>query len=493
MSLTARLVALLLCLMAGGAQAHAILLGSDPASEVVLDAAPEAVTLRFNEPVAPLTLDWLLPNGTQVAAEVTARGEALSIVPPGTMEGSYVLSWRVASTDGHPVAGALVFAIGATTLTGPGDQGTRPLVWAGAALRGLVFVALALAAGGAAVAVLTGAPRSRITRPAALALWPLAALALAVHHLDRGGGTVTATLGSPYGVTLAFAVLAGTLALQPGRWLALAAWVVAALALGASGHARTASPGGLALATLHGLALCFWIGGLPLLLSPEAERLRRFSNIALPMVVLLIGIGAAMTLALLPDPALLLRHPWGLILGAKLVLVAVMLVLAIRNRQVLTPALAAGDPTAAPRLTRAIRAEIALGLAVLGLAALFRVAGPPVLAAPVPDAYTHIHTDTVMVDLTASPGAAGPVTLTLGFADGAFNPLTPVSVRLDLTDPARGIGPIRVEAAPGPDGLWTAGPVTLPTPGPWQIRIAVRITDFQQVTLEGDLHFPASP
>lgn len=489
MTVLIRRLVLILCLSlwGGAAAAHAVLLSSDPAAEAVLGAPPEAVTLRFNEPISPLTMNWLLPDGSQTPATVTAQGATLLIAPPGMAAGSYVLSWRVASTDGHPVSGALVFAIGAPTLSGVPASGPEPLVWAAAAVRGLIFATLALAAGGAAVAALTGPGTARLSRLSALVLLPLAAVALALHHVDRGGGALTATLGSPYGVTLALAVLAAVLVLQHGRWFALAAWIVAALAFGASGHARTASGSGLALSALHGLALSFWIGGLPLLLSPDAERLRRFSNIALPMVVLLIGSGAAMTLSLLPDPAALLQHLWGLILGAKLALVALMLALALRNRQVLTPALAAGDPTAAPRLMRAIRAEIALGLGVLALAALFRVTGPPVLPAPPQDAYIHIHTDEVMVDLTASPGAPGPVTLTLGFADGALAALTPVAARLDLTDPARGIGPIRVDAAPGPDGLWTAGPVTLPTPGPWRVEIAVRITDFRQVTLTGDL------
>jgi copper transport protein len=490
-----RRLVLILCLAlwGGAAAAHAVLLSSDPAAEAVLDAPPEAVTLRFNEAVAPLSMNWLLPDGSQTPATVTAQGEVLLIAPPGTETGSYVLSWRVASTDGHPVSGALVFAIGAPSLSGAPTTGPGVLVWAGAVLRGLIFVTLALAAGGAALAALTGPAPLRTARLSALALLPLCGMAFVLHHLDRGSGAVTATLGSPYGLTLALSVLAGMLALQPGRGWGLSAWVVAALAFGASGHARTAAGSGLALAALHGLALSFWIGGLPLLLSPDAERLRRFSNIALPMVVLLIGSGAAMTLALVPEPAALLAHPWGLVLATKLALVAVMLVLALRNRQALTPALAAGDATAAPRLTRTIRAEIALGLGVLALAALFRVTGPPVLPAPPQDAYIHIHSAEVMVDLTASPGAPGPVTLTLGFADGAFAALTPVAARLDLTDPARGIGPIRVEAAPGPDGLWTAGPVTLPTTGPWRVEIAIRITDFRQVTLTGDLSLAPPP
>ncbi len=122
-------------LCGGMAQAHALLVASDPASEAVLDAAPTAVTLRFNEPMAPLTLDWLLPTGASCR-----RGDGAGRGPcpcPARHDGGQLcLVLAVASTDGHPVAGALVFAIGASTLTAPVDQGTEPLVWVGAALRG---------------------------------------------------------------------------------------------------------------------------------------------------------------------------------------------------------------------------------------------------------------------------------------------------------------------------------------------------------------------
>ncbi len=315
-------------LCGGMAQAHALLVASDPASEAVLDAAPTAVTLRFNEPVAPLTLDWLLPDGAQVAAEVTARGETLSIVPPGTMEGSYVLSWRVASTDGHPVAGALVFAIGASTLTAPWIRARSR--WSGSVLRcagGLCC--MALAAGGAAVAVLTGAPQSRITRPAALALWPLAALAMVVHHVDRGGGALTATLGSPYGVTLSLAVLAGTLALQPGGWLAVGAWVVAALALGASAMRGRPGTGALRWPRCTGWRCASGSAAFRCCYRPRPSAYAAFPVSpcdGCPADRQRSGDDAGLA----ARPALLLRHPW---LGAKLALVAIMLALAIRNRR----------------------------------------------------------------------------------------------------------------------------------------------------------------
>jgi len=65
-------------------------------------------------------------------------------------------------------------------------------------------------------------------------------------------------------------------------------------------------------------------------------------------------------------------------------------------------------------------------------------------------------------------------------------------VRLTLTDPAGGIGPLRASATQGEGGRWLAGPITLPTAGPWEVRITLLIDDFTQVSVDGLLAIPES-
>jgi copper transport protein len=60
-------------------------------------------------------------------------------------------------------------------------------------------------------------------------------------------------------------------------------------------------------------------------------------------------------------------------------------------------------------------------------------------------------------------------------------------VRLALTDPAAGIGPLTVQANRQEPGHWTTPPLTLPSPGPWQVKLVLLVTDFEQVTLSGEL------
>src|SRR5690606_22982386 len=74
--------------------------------------------------------------------------------PPQADQGGYLLSWRVVSADGHPVGGALDYAVGAQAADAPvavvpqaAPSGGRALaIWLG---RWLVYVCLFAAVGAA--------------------------------------------------------------------------------------------------------------------------------------------------------------------------------------------------------------------------------------------------------------------------------------------------------------------------------------------------------
>src|SRR5215210_205147 len=111
---TAAAILLILALLPGRAEAHATLLESTPRDGAVLMAWPPAFELTFNEPVAPLVLRLIGSAGSETLSGSTSRADRLSIRAPQTLpHGTYVLSWRVISADGHPIGGSLVFSIGA--------------------------------------------------------------------------------------------------------------------------------------------------------------------------------------------------------------------------------------------------------------------------------------------------------------------------------------------------------------------------------------------
>src|SRR5437868_5010118 len=118
MRLLAGLATLLLVAgFATGASAHAALISVEPASGSILASAPKAVELRFNEAVTPGAIQLIDGAGrARDDARVETSGESISVaMPPDLPQGTAVLSYRVISQDGHPIAGSVIFSVGAPT------------------------------------------------------------------------------------------------------------------------------------------------------------------------------------------------------------------------------------------------------------------------------------------------------------------------------------------------------------------------------------------
>ena len=142
------------------AAAHAFLLGTDPPHRAVLAQAPHHVVLRFNEPVTPIFVRVVDATGRERALARAAHAvntEVHAHVAPGLEAGTYVVSFRVMSADGHPVGGALLFSIG-----GAGDGRAAATAesasagWRSAAIanRAIQIVCLFFACGGLLFAAL---------------------------------------------------------------------------------------------------------------------------------------------------------------------------------------------------------------------------------------------------------------------------------------------------------------------------------------------------
>ncbi len=120
--------ALVLGFSAGPAQAHAELEGSTPADGAVLAAAPRTIELVFGEDIIEAGLQVVAQDsaGTSVPlAKATAAGPKVSVGWPTTAAaGSYRVSYRVTSQDGHPIDGTISFTYGAASASASG--GTAP-------------------------------------------------------------------------------------------------------------------------------------------------------------------------------------------------------------------------------------------------------------------------------------------------------------------------------------------------------------------------------
>jgi copper transport protein len=392
----------------GAAHAHSDLTEATPPQGAVLASPPPAIILSFNEPVAPLVLQLIGPDGRPVElGKPEARDTTLALpLPPELARGSYLLSWRIASADGHPVGGTLSFAIGAAgarPIAAP--RARAPWLSPAIAVAGLALLAgLLFGAGGVVFNAwaaeyeaggcrrhLPGLLVALIAAPVSLGLQGLDALAAPWSALFSRA-CWAAAMGTSYGTLVLLAeaaALSGLFACVSGsapgrRVLALLSVLLLGLALASSGHAATAVQGNAARSVVfvHAIAATAWMGALAclpfLLLGGYGETpLRRFSMAALVIVGLLVATGALLAWWQLRAPADLWRTAYGRILAAKLVFVLGLLGLAAVNRWRLTGPALLGDGPALRALVRNIRWEIALAAAILCAVALWRFTPPP--------------------------------------------------------------------------------------------------------------------
>nr|WP_245295175.1 copper resistance protein CopC [Pseudaminobacter manganicus] len=509
-------VALVICVAPAAAFAHAALIATDPADGAVLAQSPARFSLTFSEPVSPLVLNLVRPDGTVLPLTAFHLDDHTVVVdnPAPLARGTHVLSWRVVSADGHPVAGSILFSLGAPSAapaaTESVDWNLRAAIWLA---RVALYAGLFLGIGGAfALSFLAGGGRDgkRFVATALLAGLAAAPLSLGLQGLDALGAPLThiltpaiwrAALETTFRFTIWIALAAlllGLLALmlpRAGKVLSLAALLGTGLALAASGHAGAADPQWLmrSMVFLHGIGIAFWCGALaPLGLAlkrraPGATAfLRRFSFSILPVVAILVIAGVVLAIVQVGTPSALLTTAYGNLLSAKLVLLAGLFSLAALNRWKLTAPAEASHAGSSRNLVRSIGVEIFLVLAVFGVAAGWRFTPPPralALAAAQPAAI-HIHTAKAMADLSLAPGHTGPVTASIMLMTGDFGPLDAKAVTLVLSKPDSGIEAIRREAHKAGDGTWRVDGLVVPLAGRWMVRLDILVSDFDMVTLK---------
>jgi len=521
------LLAVLLALIfgpVGTAFAHAQLLSTVPAENAVADTAPQAVELTFNEPVTPLAVRLIEPDGggLDLTGETTGGGVTRVALPDGIAKGTHVLSWRVVSADGHPVAGSLVFSVGVVSGGGvvapTGDAVVSALLWA---FKVLLFVALFVGVGGAAFTLVAPLPPASrkvalglaggglVVGPVTLGLQGLDALGLPLRAIF-GGDVWAAGFATSYGATAiaamgAFALAVGALAWgRFPRLLGGLAAITAALSLVLSGHASAASPQWLTRPAvfLHIGGVMFWVGALlPLWIllrerSEAAERALASFSKAIPFAVTpLVLSGLTLAVIQLGAPGPSWATPYGFILAGKLGLLAVLFGLAVWNRFWLTRPAVAGNVVARRRLRRSLGWEMVLIGVILALVAGWRFTPPPRALAEAPVAVAaepiteHFITGETMAMVTIAPGAAGPVVMDIMVSDLEHMPKAALEVGVTLSNPALGIEPIH-HAAMEVEGIWRVEGLTIPVAGIWQVEIEARLGRFEMVKLAGSVAVP---
>jgi copper transport protein len=297
-------------------------------------------------------------------------------LPDDLKEGSYILSYRVTSGDGHPVAGSIVFGVGtAAGIVTPDLTASNGIAIAAVVVRALHFAALLATVGGGLFIILVLGHRNPVKDRLTAALCLNAAVAALTAMLGIGlaganlqGTSLNSLLaGSVWQTGLATSVgIAGLIALcgllasmmglalkgRAGTASLLVGALLTSASLATTGHAATAPPEWLSrpLVFVHGLMGAYWVGSLwPLIVvlrtTPTAESVdvvRRFSRLAVAGVIVLVIAGMALSFIQLGGPGAVVTTSYGWVWLVKISLVIVLLVLAVLNRQRLTPALAEG-------------------------------------------------------------------------------------------------------------------------------------------------------
>ncbi|MER8427666.1 CopD family protein [Mesorhizobium sp. M1403] len=510
-------------LCAGSAFAHATLIAAEPVDGAIVAAAPQTVTLHFSEPARPLVARLIHPSGsTEILKEIGEKGSVIVLtLPPGLENGTHILSWRVASSDGHPIGGGLVFSIGAPSAVAPAtieqsDISVRIGLWSA---RFLLLAGLIVGVGGVAFNALIGrsdpAPEARIVKGALFAGLVAAPLLIGFQGLDALGAPLSGLAmldiwraglwATSYGRSVLLAVTAIFLAYASaqtrgrprfGISLSVAALVMVGVSLASAGHASTAPPRYLTVPAvfLHAVTVLLWIGALVPLVAALLRGgpsvpvvLRRFSS-ATPVVVgVLIVSGLVLAAVQVETVSALWNTDYGLILLAKLSLVLALLLLAALNRFYLTAPAIAGDAGATRRLRRSVGAEIVLATAVIAVLGLWRFTPPPRAIAANPALFeaqeVRVQKDGVSAALSIHPPIVGPVRVEVRdlLLDG--KPFDPVRLSIDLDKPSYGLGPFTREARRAGDGVYLADGFVLPLDGFWIVRVTVLVSDFRSVTL----------
>jgi copper transport protein len=441
-----------------------------------------------------------------------------------------VISWRVVSADGHPVAGALTFSVGrpsAVVKKPPTSQQSSDGAVRGvlSAVEGVGYLGLFLAAGLVVFAVWLlpsvsrlGALRRRLRRVALGAALVAAAAGLlslplsgayqqglGLDGLAEGAGW--AAIGGRELVALVLlaaglAVAVGSLGTTPvtgrTRAVATAGAALAIVSPAVVGHSRAFSPQWLVVATdvLHVAAGAVWLGGLAgLALSlpalagrsrAAAQTLARFSSLAAGNLLVLVASGSFLAWRIVGSWADLFGTTYGRLLIAKVMVAALAVGIAGWNRFALLPRVDRAEDNADRRKAAdAIRSTIAVEAAVLVAVLLvtgFLVNQAPRQAPPVIEPNrTGVSTgqlgDDLRVLATLSPGTRGTNTVTVQLQDltgEPFEPSRPPTVRVasatvDLGD---------VAVTPTDAGTFRAE-VVIPTDGTYRVQVSLRLSEFE--------------
>lgn len=514
---------------ASPASAHAVLISTSPGNGVVLPSAPAQVVLTFSESVreVPGKIRVIGPDGARVdRGEPTFAGAVVTIpVDQGGPRGTYLVNYRVISADSHPLAGGYTYSVGAPSAPASAAENDRidPAVKVAVPIaKYLGYAGLVLLIGPVLVLSLLWPQRLSRRGPSRL-VWTglglvgfatLAGLWLQMPYTNGGGlfavggSELRDVLGSPFGTVhlvrlgilaaVAF-LLRPTLRGEAGKTdqLLLAVLGVAALATWPFAGHPAASPVpavSVLVDAAHLGSMAVWLGGLVMLvgflLRQADDRelgaiLPIWSRWAALAVSTLLLAGTVQALIEVGTPRALVSTSYGRLIVAKIVLFALVFGVAAYSRQLVRRRIATAQ---AGRMRRAVWAELGITAVVLALSATLVQTTPARTAAATAQGTNAGYFSTVLTSnlyslkVEVDPAKGGNNSIHLYAYTPDNKPLPVVEWKATAALPDKGIEPIDIPLLRLTDNHAT-GEINLPTPGRWQLRFTVRVSDIDQATV----------
>ena len=554
------LLFLILVIGIPAAYAHPFLLDSEPGqgqnapvgTTQIITFYSEDVEIDFSE------LKIFDSNGNKIDNMDTVyyEGESsLIITTPPLEDGVYTVTSKVLSKiDGHLVQAAVIFGVGEAqvdlTLLGAQEESeTTFLPEAAARFPGIVGQTVVLGSVISAIAI-WGTQRkhfgkeirdlvnqayrfkfAKLTGISLVAVFASNFIMLAVQTLRLEASPID-VIGTAFGTTWLIRMIITVILLGIWFWMErkprltpkkhipmLAASLVLIFTTTMMGHgAATELTAPIILDYVHNLLASVWIGGviffgfvlLPVLAGLDATQKARITLAILPrysgMITIAIGIliitGPTLLWFLDSDVASLTNSTYGSLIIAKIMLAIVMIGFGVfyqfKIQSQAERNLKSGNTFTFNKLSKPLRAEAMVGIALLGVVALLVNSSLPAGEVQTADAQSialgfssTLFSEQAKFDISIIPMGVGPNTINVLVSTVSGEPLQDISsVKIKVSNPQRNVAPIEIPITELKSNDGTTrfeGDTTFGFGGTWQIEVEAQRTQSANETVIFDV------
>lgn len=503
--------------------AHAGLKASEPAASAVLEESPEQIRLTFGEAVeisfgsirlfdADSRL-IVLPTPQHPTVDSATNRQVVQVPVPELEPGSYLVVWRVVSTDSHPVQGAFGFQIG----TRGSDLGRlQEEILASSSAPASIRMAMGMARWLTflGVMVLVGSlllstriiGDSRVDKIVWASWFASAIGSVLVYFLQA-----PYALGKALGIGEIFGLADEVFSTRLGTWLVIRGFIL--LAIGAmiwrrdlhrqfgyrvlavlittglfatfsiSGHPGMRQFSALSIGTdiVHFMCVSAWMGGLVTMIllgrrwqAESPQVISWFSFTATITMPIMVATGVAQAWRMMDGLQNIFSTSYGVVLSVKVALVLVAIGAGTKARQVLKSKKIDSQDLTKLRFSRTIAVEGAIGVVVLAATAVLVSVPPLSVKSAEPFAKTLVQAN-VIADVTITPARVGEVELHVVFSPpgGALQSIQTMTAQISTVDGEIPPIPVEVELA-GTNHF--QGRLLVPRAGEWLLELFVRPT-----------------